>query len=125
MRDANQVVLCGNVAADAGSTTTRSGKEVVNFTMATNRSYKVGEEWKTEVSWHRVTHWPRQGEGVSLRKGERVVVLGRIQSRTYEKDGEKRTAVDIVAESVIQCLGKARETRNDDTGEVPFSEDMF
>lgn len=104
----NKVFLMGNLTRDPELRYVPSGSAVANFTVAVNRVYKgtTGEK-KEEVSFIRVVVWGKMAETCSeyLTKGRSVMVEGRLKSRTWEgQDGQKKSALDVVAESV-QFLG--------------------
>lgn len=106
----NRVLLLGNLGADPEVRVTAGGQAVCNLRLATSETYldknKVRQE-RTE--WHRVAIWGNRGEalGKILHKGDRVFIEGRMQTSSYEKNGEKRYSTDIVATNVI-LNGSAR-----------------
>ena len=104
----NKVFLMGNLTRDPELRYVPSGTAVANFSLAINRPYKdtTGEK-KEEVSFVRVVVWGKMAEvcGEYLTKGRPVLVEGRLKSRSWEaQDGQKRSALDVVATSV-QFLG--------------------
>jgi single-strand DNA-binding protein len=100
-RSVNHVTLIGHLGRDADTKFTQSGIAVTNFTLATSRRFKSGEEWKEETDWHNVVLWRQEAVGQYLTKGKQVYVSGRLQTRSYEKDGITRYATDVVADEVI------------------------
>lgn len=111
MAGVNQVTLIGNLGADPELRHTDSGTAVATMSLATTRVYKDKNDKKQEeTTWHRVVVWGKQAEQCNefLSKGRQVYVGGRIQHRSYEKDGEKKYITEVVAERV-QFLGKAPE----------------
>lgn len=96
----NKVTLVGRLGRDPESRYTGAGQAVCNFTVATDETFKDrnGERQK-HTEWHRVVVWGKQAEIAQqyLRKGALIFIEGRIQSREWEKDGQKRTAVEIIA----------------------------
>ncbi|MFH1836603.1 MAG: single-stranded DNA-binding protein [Candidatus Omnitrophota bacterium] len=104
----NKVFLMGNLTRDPELRYVPSGTAVANFSVAVNRAYKdnAGEK-KEDVSFIRVVVWGKMAEicGEYLTKGRPVLVEGRLKSRSWEaQDGQKRSALDVVATSV-QFLG--------------------
>lgn len=101
-RSENLVILIGNIGQDAETKHTPGGTAVTNFSIATSRRWKDknSDEWKEETEWHRVTLWQSENLAGYLKKGTQVYVKGRLQTRSYEKDGQKHYATDIVAETV-------------------------
>ena len=101
----NRVVLAGNLTRDPELRFTQSGVPVANFGLAVNRVRSKNEE----VDFFDVTAWRELGETVTnyKKKGDPILVEGRLQFRTYEaKDGSKRNKVDVVADNV-QFLGSS------------------
>lgn len=92
--------MIGNLTKDVECRTTQSGVKVANFTIAINRRMKSNGEQQTDffniVAWRQIAELCEK----YLSKGKKVAVIGSIQTRTYEKDGVKRTAWDILAEEV-------------------------
>jgi single-strand DNA-binding protein len=100
----NKVMLFGNLGADPELRKTPSGASVLKVRLATNRSWvnKDGVR-EDETQWHNVTIFGGRGEGLArvLRKGSFLLVEGRIQTHSYEKEGTRRFYTEIVAEDVI------------------------
>ena len=110
----NKVFLIGNLTRDPELSQLPSGVSVCKFGLAVNRNF-TNSNGEREVDFFNVTAWRGLGENCAkyLSKGRKVSVMGNIQVRNYEdKEGNKRTAVDIVAED-IEFLSK-----NDD-GDSP------
>ena len=117
----NKVFLMGNLTRDPELRYVPSGAAVANFTIAVNRPYKdTAGEKKEEVSFIRVVVWGKIAEicGEYLTKGRPVLVEGRLKSRSWEaQDGQKRSALDVVATSVQfigpkSSSGQSRETQS-------------
>ena len=104
MASLNRVVLAGNITRDPEIRFTGQGVPVCSFGLAVDR---VRSKDRDAVDFFDVSVWREQGEAVAnhKRKGDPVLVEGRLQFRTWEaQDGSKRSKVDVVAESV-QFLG--------------------
>lgn len=102
-RSFNQVVLMGNLTRDPEMRTTPNGQNVCNFSLALNRSYKgADDEWKEVTDYIDIVAWGPLGERVAqyLSKGRAALVNGRLQSRSWEQDGQKRSKVEVVAQDV-------------------------
>ncbi|NQT32229.1 MAG: single-stranded DNA-binding protein [Candidatus Omnitrophica bacterium] len=104
----NKAILMGNLTRDPELRYVPSGSAVANFSLAINRTYKdnAGEK-KEDVSFVRIVVWGKMAEvcGEYLTKGRAVLVEGRLQSRSWEgQDGQKRSALDVVATNV-QFIG--------------------
>jgi single-strand DNA-binding protein len=100
----NRVMLFGNLGADPELKVTPGGQALLKLRMATNESYLDKNQVRQErVEWHRVTIWGRRAEALAkfLRSGDRLFIEGRLQTSSYEKNGEKRYSTDIVAINVI------------------------
>lgn len=107
------LTIVGNLTADPELRFTASGAAVANFTVAsTPRAFdKATNEWKDgESLFLRCSVWRQAAENVaeSLRKGNRVIVSGRLKSRSYEtREGEKRTVMELEVEEVGPSLKTA------------------
>lgn len=102
--DINEVRLMGNLTNDPELRFTPNGSAVLNFSIATNRRYKQGENWTDEVTYHNVVVWGNLAQGLSTRvkKGTRVYIDGRIQVRTWDgQDGKKNYRTEVVANNVL------------------------
>jgi single-strand DNA-binding protein len=100
-RGINKVILVGNVGADPETRYMPNGNAVTNITVATSENWKdknTGEQ-QERTEWHRVTFYQRLAEIVAeyVRKGSKLYVEGRLQTRSWEQDGIKRYATDIIA----------------------------
>jgi single-strand DNA-binding protein len=102
-RSVNQVILLGNLTRDPELRQTPSGQSVCSFSLALNRAYKSQSgEWQEATDYIDCVAWGPLGERVSqyLSKGRRALVQGRIQSRSWEKDGQKHSKVEVLANDV-------------------------
>jgi single-strand DNA-binding protein len=115
----NRVVVVGNLTRDPELRHTPSGMPVCSLRIAVNSRQKQADgQWGEKPNYFSVTVWGQQGENCAqyLSKGRPVAVDGRLDWREYEaKDGTKREAIEIVADSV-QFLG----SRGDGEGERQF-----
>ncbi len=105
----NQIVVVGNLTDDPELRYTPSGAAVANFRVAVNRRYRdqAGQWQDAETSFFRVNVWRTLAENAaeSLTRGSRVVVVGRLRSRSWETpEGETRSAVEIEADEVAPSL---------------------
>lgn len=100
-RSLNQVTLMGNLTRDP-ELRDANGQNVVGFSLALNRSYKQDDEWKEATDYIDITAWGNLATQVSenVNKGDRVLVSGRLQSRSWEQDGVKRNKVEVLATDV-------------------------
>lgn len=110
----NHITIIGNLTDAPELRFTPSGAAVANFTVAsTPRTFdKAANEWKDgETLFMRCSIWREAAENVaeSLTRGTRVIVTGRLKSRSYEKDGEKRTVIELDVDEVGPAgFGSAR-----------------
>ena len=99
----NKAMLFGNLTRDPELRALPSGMNVGNFSIATNRTYKDRDGKKQEqTDFHNVVVFGRQADLVNqyLKKGSSVFVEGRMQTRSWEKDGEKKYRTEVVADRV-------------------------
>ena len=98
----NKVILIGNLTRDPELSTLNSGTSVCKFGLAVNRRFANKQTGEREVDFFNITVWSAQGENCHkyLRKGNKACVTGRIETRTYEQDGVKKSAFDIIADEV-------------------------
>src|SRR5579859_1151395 len=102
-RSFNQVILMGNLTRDPELRQTPNGQNVCSFSLALNRSYKDSSgEWQEVTDYIDIVAWGPLAERVAqyLSKGRRCLVQGRLQSRSWEQDGQKRSKVDVLANDV-------------------------
>jgi single-strand DNA-binding protein len=126
----NKVILIGNLGKDPEVRQVKD-TSVAQFSLATTTGF--GENKKTQ--WHNVTLWGKTAEvaGQYLKKGNRVCIVGEINYREYEKDGEKKFFTEIVGRELEMLTAKAEEQETSisqetiqnampttDDGELPF-----
>lgn len=107
MASENNVTLVGNLTRDPELRYTTGGRGIASFGLAVNRRYQVNGEWQEQVSFFNVVAWGDLGENAaaSLTKGNRIVVTGRLEQRSYEsKEGEKRNVTEVVADDLGPSL---------------------
>lgn len=124
----NKVCVAGNLTRDPESRAVGQST-VTKFSLAVNREFKGGDgEKKKETEFLTIETWGKTAENVAryLTKGAGCYVEGRIKTDTYEKDGQKRSATKIVADSVQFLGGKpaasteAAPAQAEDGETVPF-----
>lgn len=112
----NRVAIMGRLTRDPELRSTQSGTAVTSFSIAVDRDFK-GKDGEKEADFLDIVAWRSTAEFVSryFTKGNMIAVDGRLQTRSYEdKDGNKRKAVEIVADSVY--FGSSK--RDDSGGEA-------
>jgi single-strand DNA-binding protein len=121
MAGLNKVILIGNLGRDPELRYTPDGTPVANFSIATSDRWvdKETGEKREKTEWHRIVAWRRLAEICDeyLTKGRQVSVVGKLQTRSWEKDGITRYTTEIVA-SDVQFLGK-RSDNNSDSSSPP------
>ena len=109
----NKAMIIGNLGRDPEMRYTPNGQAVTQFTVAVNRNYKdASGEWKEETEWFRVVAWGPLAERTAeyLRKGRKVYVEGRLQTRNWEgQDGQKHYTTELVASTVTGLDARPRE----------------
>jgi single-strand DNA-binding protein len=99
----NQAIVMGNLTRDPELRSTPSGQQVASFAVATNRTWMdASGERKEAVEYHEIVAWGKLGELAAqyLAKGRKVMVVGRLQTQSWEKDGVKRQRTEIVASDI-------------------------
>jgi single-strand DNA-binding protein len=129
MASFNRVILMGNLTRDPELRYNPNGTAVANFGVAVNRKYKQGDELKEEVGFFDIVVFGKQAEncGQYLSKGNSVLVDGRLQQRRWESEGQKKSKVEVVAESITfmpkRQPGQGQEVEAEgpvDEGDIPF-----
>ena len=104
----NSVTIVGNVTRDPELRFTPSGQANARLGVAVNRRWqdRNSGEWQEATSYFDVICWRDLAENVSdsIKKGTRVIVTGRLEQRSWEQDGNKRSAVEIIADEVAPSL---------------------
>lgn len=111
----NKVFLIGNLTKDPELSETNSGVAFCRFTIAVNRPYQ--EDGNRVADYFNIISWRGQAESCSkyLAKGRKVAIVGALQNRTYEdKDGNKRTVTEVVANEVefLSATNSSSENEN-------------
>ena len=107
----NKVMLIGNLGKDPELRYTTSGVAVATFSLATNESWKDQDgNLQERTEWHNIVAWRKLAEicGEWLKKGKKVYIEGRIQTRSYDdkNTGSKKYITEIVADSMIMLDSK-------------------
>lgn len=120
-RSINRMVLLGHLGGDAETRFTPNGVARTVFSIATNRVWKdQNGEQKEETDWHNVVLWRSENLAAYLTKGKQVYVEGRLSTRSYDKDGERRYVTEVIAEDVI-LLGGGNGGTKDNNPSTPQS----
>ena len=116
----NKVILIGNLTRDPELTETPNGTAVCRFSIAVSRDY-AGADGNRETDFFNITVWRGRAEncGKYLKKGNKVAVVGSLQTRSYEdKDGIKRNVTDIVASDVEFLTPKSSQSDDEEVSTV-------
>ena len=108
----NHIVLMGRLTRDPELRYTGSNVPVASFSIAVDRDFGRGENGEKQTDFINVSAWRQTGEFVSkyFTKGSMIVVSGRLQMRDYtDRDGNRRTAAEVVAENVYFGESKRRD----------------
>lgn len=116
MSSVNKVILVGNVGADPEVRYLDRGVAIANFNLATTeRGYTMqnGTQVPDKTEWHAIVLWRNLAEWAEkyVRKSMKLYVEGKLQTRTWEKDGQVRRKTEVIAEN-IQILYRPEEYRN-------------
>jgi len=132
MANINNITILGNLTKDPELKFTQNGNSVASFGLAVNRKWKdLTGEWNEEVTFISVTVWNNLAENCaeSLKKGDRVLVNGRLQMRTWEtNEGQARSKIEIVANIVaaslewanIEITKNIKDVEEEYDDEIPF-----
>ena len=126
MGSVNKVILVGNLGRDAEMKQTPSGSSVSSFSVATTEKWTGKDGQKQEkTEWHRCVLWGKQAEAVSqyLTKGKQVYLEGRLETRQWEKDGQKHYSTEIKVDNVVLLGGggdRASQPEQATASDIPF-----
>jgi single-strand DNA-binding protein len=126
MNNLNSILLEGNLVRDPEINHTPKGTPVCKFSIASNRFYKLEDEFQKEVSFFDITTWSRLAEvcGEYLKKGRGVRIVGRLkQDRWKGNDGKGKSKVYIIADHVEfkpQFKGKESQNRSENSNKTEF-----
>lgn len=115
----NEAHIVGNLAKDPELRYTSSGTAVMTCSVATNHSYKNGENWEEKTTYHNIVSYGKAAERAAqfAHKGDQVVVVGRIDNRSWEHEGKKYYKTEIVADKFI--LGKPKNQNSQPAQATP------
>ncbi len=112
MASLNKVMLIGNLGKDPELKYTPGGQAVATFSLATTRKWrdKEGAD-KEDTQWHNIKVWGRTAEVANqyLKKGRQVFIEGRLETRQYEQDGQRKYFTEVVCEQMVMLGGKRDE----------------
>ena len=126
MGSVNKVILVGNLGRDAEVKVTASGQSVASFSIATTETWTKDGEKKEKTEWHRIVLWGRQADTLQpyLTKGKQIYVEGRLETRQWEKDGQKHYTTEVKADRIVLLGGGGRGGDRGDRGDVGYADPM-
>ena len=108
MGSVNKVILVGNLGKDAEVRVTPGGQSVASFSIATTENWtsKEGEK-KEQTEWHRIVLWGKAADSLQpyLVKGKQIYLEGRLQTRQWEKEGQKHYTTEVKADKIVLLGG--------------------
>lgn len=117
MSSVNRVILVGRLGQDPKLKATQSGQRVCEMSVATEEQWtdKGSGEKQKRTDWHNIVAWGRTGEVAAehLTKGRQVYIEGKLQTRSWEKDGQKHYRTEIVADKIVFLADGNRSERSD------------
>ncbi len=123
MTDLNRVFLVGRLVRDAELKYTTSNRPVCQFDLAINKAKREGDGWTEETMFiNRISYWGERAEKIAeyLQKGKLILLEGRLRMDEWEKDGQKRRELKVVA-TQVQFLSSPRT----ESGAGAFKEQTF
>ena len=126
MGSVNKAILVGNLGRDAEVKVTASGQSVASFSIATTETWTKDGEKKEKTEWHRIVLWGRQADTLQpyLTKGKQIYVEGRIETRQWEKDGQKHYTTEIKADRIVLLGGGGRGGERAERSDTSYSDAM-
>jgi len=117
----NEVIIEGNLVRDPASEIVGKGLTVCNFSIASNRWYKIGDNFEKETSYFDVQAWGTMAEDIQAKtsKGTALSVKGRLKQERWEKDGIRHSKVLIVAYD-YQIIEKTEKASGQTENRCPF-----
>lgn len=98
----NRVTISGNVGRDPELRATNSGMSILSFSVAVNDRVKKGDNWEDYTNWVDVVVFGRRADSLSkfLSKGMKVAVDGKLRYSSWERDGQKRSKIEVIADDI-------------------------
>ena len=123
----NRVVISGNLTRDPDLRSTKSGSPVLNLGVAVNERRKnpQTDEWEDFANFVDCTMFGKRAESVApyLSKGSKVAIEGKLRYSSWERDGQKRSKLEVIVDEIEFMSGKRTEkTQSDPSGydDLPF-----
>ncbi len=128
MGSVNKVILVGNLGRDAEVRVTPGGHSVASFSIATTENWTKDGEKKEQTEWHRIVLWGKSADSLQpyLTKGKQIYVEGRLQTRQWDKDGQKHYTTEVKADKIVLLGGgsggRGGADRSSDRGDGGYSD---
>jgi len=123
----NKVLIVGNLTRDPELKSLPSGMQVASFSVATNRVWKDKSGTKQEsADYHNIVVFGKQAESTArfMTKGSQILIEGRLQTRSWDKEGQKMYRTEIVADRVQFGNKSSKASNTDSSAQTIESEDM-
>ncbi len=126
MADINHVTLIGRLTRDCELKYTSGGMAIASFAIAVNRRRKNGDQWVEEASFFDINLFGKSAEGLKqyLVKGKQVAIEGELRQDRWEQDGQPRSKVVVIANSVQLIGGHSNNTQQSAQNGGDFPEDI-
>ena len=113
----NKAIIVGNLGQDPEKKVAENGTVITTFSVATTEKWKDKNSGETieQTEWHRIVAFRRLAEICAdyLRKGSKVYIEGKLQTRSWEKDGVKKYSTEIVANEMKMLDSRSAESTRD------------
>ena len=121
MSGVNKAIILGRLGKDPEIRTTQNGKKYASFSLATSEIFNG----KEKIEWHRIAAWEKLADVADkyLKKGVRVFVEGKFQTRSYEDKGVKKFVSEILASQIYLC--EFNQNKNDIASESNYLDIPF
>lgn len=127
----NKVMIIGNLGRDPEVRVTQGGGKVATLNVATSESWIKDGERQEKTEWHRIVVWGKGADVVEkyIKKGSKVLIEGRIQTRKWEKDGQEHFSTEIVADKLTMLDSKKEDDSRGThttkvTSDAPFDDEI-
>ena len=98
----NSVTLSGNIGREPEIRATQNGTSVLSFSLAVNERIRKGDDWSDYTNWVDIVVFGRRADSLSkiLSKGTKIAVSGKLRYNSWERDGKKRSKLEVIADDV-------------------------
>jgi single-strand DNA-binding protein len=119
----NKIILIGNLTADPEVRYTPQGTPVCNLRVASNTKFKQGDQMKEETLFISAVLFGKSGEAIAkyTTKGSPVLIEGRLRENSWEKDGQKKSRMEIIA-NTVKMLSRGSGRKEDTSGDSMASD---